>query len=80
MGMPRWPLEAYEARAPMVEKNLSPYLSQALAILNRTAGVPPSRIRATGFLQHKLQERHRVRSAGGNSKERPQTSARDSTR
>jgi hypothetical protein len=64
----------------MVEKNLTPYLSQALSILNRTAGVAPSRIRATGFLRHKLQQRHRDRSAGDISEERPQTSARDGIR
>jgi hypothetical protein len=64
----------------MVEKNFIPYLSQALSILNRTAGVAPSHIRATGFLRHKLQEQRRDRSAGDRSEERPQTSARDGIR
>lgn len=64
----------------MAEKILSPYLSQTLAVLNRTVGVAPSRVRAIGFLRNKLQERHRDRSAGDRSKERPLTPARDNTR
>ena len=64
----------------MVEKILTPYLSQTLAVLSRTAGVASSQVRALGFLRDKLGERHRDRSASEGLKERPQTSARENTR
>jgi len=43
----------------MSKRTQTPYLDQALAVLNRTAGVAPGRVRALGFLREKLNERTR---------------------
>ena len=47
----------------MANKNANPYLTQALSVLTRTTGVAPSRVRALGFLQHKLREGQRDAAA-----------------
>jgi len=41
----------------MAKRHLTPYLDQALTVLNRTAGVAPARIRALGFLKQQMRER-----------------------
>jgi hypothetical protein len=41
----------------MSKRTQTPYLDQALAVHNRTAGVAPARVRALGFLREKLNER-----------------------
>ena len=49
----------------MSKRAQTPYLDQALAVLNRTAGVAPARVRALGFLREKLNERARAERVEG---------------
>jgi len=55
----------------MSKRAQTPYLDQALAVLNRTAGVAPARVRALGFLREKLTERAHADRVEGRVAARP---------
>jgi hypothetical protein len=63
-------VQTFTGRA-MAKKSLNPYLDQTLSVLNRAAGVAPSRIRAVGFLRQKLRKGLAVGSAAGAFGPRP---------
>jgi len=60
-----------------VSNNKSPYLSQALSILNRTQGANRSRIRAIGFLQQRLNANKRAGMLDDASPRRQRPSAHE---
>ena len=63
----------------MADKSAQPYLSQTLAVLNRTGGVALARIRAIGFLQQRLNGRLRDGRTTDVLRDRPSITTRVSS-